>query len=46
LWHAFLFLGLTFFPSSSFCLVAYASFSIKKYVFNYVVSICMTSSPS
>jgi hypothetical protein len=30
LWHALMFLGLRFFPSSSFCLVAYAAFLVRR----------------
>jgi hypothetical protein len=30
LWHAFLFLGLSFFPLFSFCLVDSAAFSCKN----------------
>jgi hypothetical protein len=33
LWPAFLFLGLRFFLFSSLCLVAYAAFSCKKFLF-------------
>jgi hypothetical protein len=35
LWHAFLFLGLRFFPTlfSSFCLVASTAFSCKRFLF-------------